>query len=407
MKKLKEVCTIVAGQSPESKYYNTIGDGIPFFQGKADFGDLYPTVRVYCSQPTKIAEKDDILLSVRAPVGATNLAPCKVCIGRGLTAIRPTNQVELKYLLHYFRYIEKPLQQKGTGTTFKAITQDVIKNLEIPVPPIKEQRRIVSRIEEMFSELDSAVDTLQKTRQQLEIYRQAVLKEAFEGKLTAKNHRVIDKTLHWASESETKKLPALPDEWHYIFLSKLGDLSRGKSKHRPRNDPKLFEDGKYPFIQTGDVKAADRYISTYSSMYGDFGLAQSKLWTKGTLCITIAANIAETAFLGIDACFPDSIVGFTASSEVEPKYIKYFIESQKLKLSAFAPATAQKNINLKTLENLIIPYCSVEEQKTIINEIESRLSVCANIESTVDEALQQAEAMRQSILKKAFEGKLK
>ena len=278
--------------------------------------------------------------------------------------------------------------------------------IKISVPPIEEQRRIVSRIEEMFSELDSAVDTLQKTRQQLEIYRQAVLKEAFEGKLTAKNHIVIDKTLHWASESETKKLPALPDEWHYIFLSKLGDLSRGKSKHRPRNDPKLFEDGKYPFIQTGDVKAADRYISTYSSMYGDFGLAQSKLWTKGTLCITIAANIAETAFLGIDACFPDSIVGFTASSEVEPKYIKYFIESQKLKLSAFAPATAQKNINLKTLENLIIPYCSVEEQKTIINEIESRLSVCANIESTVDEALQQAEAMRQSILKKAFEGEL-
>ena len=141
-------------------------------------------------------------------------------------------------------------------------------------------------------------------------------------------------------------------------------------------------------------------------MYGDFGLAQSKLWTKGTLCITIAANIAETAFLGIDACFPDSIVGFTASSEVDPKYIKYFIESQKLKLSAFAPATAQKNINLKTLENLIIPYCSVEEQRIIINEIESRLSVCANIESTVDETLQQAEAMRQSILKKAFEGEL-
>ena len=82
--KIKDCCTVIAGQSPESKYYNTNGIGVPFFQGKADFGELYPTVRVYCSLPTKIAEKDDILLSVRAPVGATNLAPGKVCIGRGI-----------------------------------------------------------------------------------------------------------------------------------------------------------------------------------------------------------------------------------------------------------------------------------------------------------------------------------
>lgn len=311
-----------------------------------------------------------------------------------------TKLVDPKYIYYRMQIINID------HSTHKRYWIQQFSRIRILLPPIEEQRRIVSRIEEMFSELDSAVETLQKTRQQLEIYRQAVLKEAFEGKLTVNNHNEIKKALHWASETETKNLPTIPDEWHYIFLSELGDLGRGKSKHRPRNDPKLFEDGKYPFIQTGDVKAADRYISTYSSMYGDFGLAQSKLWTKGTLCITIAANIAETAFLGIDACFPDSIVGFTASSEVDPKYIKYFIESQKLKLSAFAPATAQKNINLKTLENLIIPYCSVEEQRIIINEIESRLSVCANIESTVDETLQQAEAMRQSILKKAFEGEL-
>ena len=134
--KLKDVCTIIAGQSPESRYYNTDGIGIPFFQGKADFGELYPEIRVFCSKPNKIAEKDDILLSVRAPVGPTNLAPCRVCIGRGLTAIRPSSQLNLKYLLHYFRYFEAQLQRKGTGTTFKAITQDVVKNLVIPIPSI-------------------------------------------------------------------------------------------------------------------------------------------------------------------------------------------------------------------------------------------------------------------------------
>ena len=97
--KLKDCCTIIAGQSPESKYYNSDGIGIPFFQGKADFGEVYPRIRVYCSQPTKIAEKDDILLSVRAPVGPTNLSPGTVCIGRGLTAIRPSEILNLRYFV--------------------------------------------------------------------------------------------------------------------------------------------------------------------------------------------------------------------------------------------------------------------------------------------------------------------
>lgn len=402
--KLKECCTIIAGQSPESKYYNTEGIGIPFFQGKADFGEVYPTIRVYCSQPTKIAEKDDILLSVRAPVGPTNLSPGRVCIGRGLTAIRPSEILNLKYLLHYFRYFEAQLQQKGTGTTFKAITQDVVRNLDIPIPSLEEQERIVTRIEELFSKLDNGVETLRKTKQQLAVYRQAVLKQAFKGHFT--NHENLQIELEWVSATESSKLPEIPSEWRYVALSKLGDLGRGKSKHRPRNDARLFEDGKYPFIQTRDVKAAKRYITEYNKMYGEFGLQQSKLWPQGTLCITIAANIAETAFLGIDACFPDSVVGFTPFEFVSSEYVKHFIESQKLRLWAFSPATAQKNINLDTLENLIIPYCSLNEQKSVVAEIESRMTICDNIEKTVDTALQQAEAMRQSILKQAFEGEL-
>ena len=276
--------------------------------------------------------------------------------------------------------------------------------IRVSIPPIPEQERIVARIEELFSQLDAGVETLKKIKAQLAVYRQAVLKEAFEGRLT--NHIPVSLSLSWASGEETKTLPVIPEEWHYIALKHLGDLGRGKSKHRPRNDPKLFLDGKYPFIQTGDVKAATNHITTFTKQYGEFGLSQSKIWPKGTLCITIAANIAETAFLGIDACFPDSIVGFTPNNSVLAEYIRYFIESQKIRLWAFAPATAQKNINLDTLENLIVPYCSIDEQHNVISEIESRMSVCDSIEQTVDTALQQAEAMRQSILKDAFEGRL-
>ena len=308
-----------------------------------------------------------------------------------------SNNKFLCYYLNYFNY-------KGyvSGTTRLKLTQAQMKRIMVPVPSEDEQERVVAKIEELFSELDNGVETLKKTKQQLAVYRQAVLKEAFEGKFTA--HIPCDLELSWASEEETKSLPAIPKEWQYIALSNLGDLGRGKSKHRPRNDPKLFDGGKYPFLQTGEVKAAKQYITEYSKMYGEFGLQQSKLWPKGTLCITIAANIAETAFLGIDACFPDSVVGFTPYEHIIPEYIKYFIESQKLRLWAFAPATAQKNINLDTLENLIVPYCSVEEQQLVIAEIEARMTICDSIEQTVDTALQQAEAMRQSILKKAFEG---
>ena len=322
------------------------------------------------------------------------------CAGAdGIKVLQPKEGIVPKYLYYATQYLVLRLEDRGYARHYQYIEKK-----EFYVPDVEGQKRIVARIEELFSELDNGVETLKKTKQQLAVYRQAVLKEAFEGKFTT--HLNCGKELEWASVEETKSLPMIPQEWHYVALSKLGDLGRGKSKHRPRNDPKLFEDGKYPFLQTSEVKAAKRYITKYSKMYGEFGLQQSKLWPKGTLCITIAANIAETAFLGIDACFPDSVVGFTPYEYILPEYVKHFIESQKLRLWAFAPATAQKNINLDTLENLIVPYCSLEEQKNVISEIEARMTICDNIEKTVDTALQQAEAMRQSILKKAFEGEL-
>lgn len=265
---------------------------------------------------------------------------------------------------------------KFDASTHKRYWIQHYSKIKVKIPPLPDQERIVARIEELFSQLDASVVELKTAKERLKVYRQAVLKEAFD-------------------QCEG-----------YISLSELGDLGRGKSKHRPRNDPKLFENGKYPFIQTGDVKATSKYITNYSKKYGDFGLQQSKLWPQGTLCITIAANIAETAFLGIDACFPDSVVGFTPYENILPEYVRYFIESQKQRLWAFAPATAQKNINLDTLENLTIPYCSLKVQEKIVKEIEARITTCDSIEKTVDTALQQTEALRQSILKKAFEGGL-
>jgi len=141
---LSDCCEIIAGQSPPSTTYNRDGNGLPFFQGKADFGEIYPQVRFWCSSPVKIAREGDILISVRAPVGPTNINNVESCIGRGLSAIRPNGSVAQKYLLHYLRSIEKKLADKASGSTFSAITQKDLKNIQIPLPPLPVQQKIAA-----------------------------------------------------------------------------------------------------------------------------------------------------------------------------------------------------------------------------------------------------------------------
>jgi type I restriction enzyme S subunit len=201
-------------------------------------------------------------------------------------------------------------------------------------------------------------------------------------------------------------LPELPKGWVWTPLPNLGELNRGKSKHRPRNDPKLFG-GKYPFIQTGDVRNSNGIIKSYSQSYNEFGLKQSRLWSENTLCITIAANIAETALLGIQACFPDSIVGFSSDEQIcTVKYVFYFIKTVKNKLESYAPATAQKNINLETLKNLLIPLSPITEQHRIVAKIEELFSELDAGVELLKKLKAKLKRYRQAVLKAAVEGKL-
>ena len=171
--------------------------------------------------------------------------------------------------------------------------------------------------------------------------------------------------------------PVVNDKkWEIRYFSDLGELKRGKSKHRPRNDPILLG-GKYPLIQTGDVTNSNTYIKLYTSTYSEEGLKQSKMWKKGTLCITIAANIAESAILTFDACFPDSVVGFTPNGEVISLFIHYWLSFLQPILEENAPAVAQKNLNVATLEKVgvIVPPLELQNQfASFVQEIDkSRL----------------------------------
>ena len=373
--KLSECCAVIAGQSPESRYYNTEGNGIPFFQGKSDFGELYPTTRIYCSQPKKIAEKDDILLSVRAPVGPTNLSPGKVCIGRGLTAIRPDESILTKYLLFYFRYFEIALQQAGTGTTFSAITQDVVKNIVIPVPSLFEQQHIVTRIEELFSDLDKAVETLQMIKQQLAVYRQAVLKEAF---------------------SQTNTLVELSN----ISKSRLGKmLDKEKNVGTPRGYLRNINVRWFSFdlSDVKEMRIEDSEIDKYSIQKDDLLICEGgepgrcAVWEKD-----------DTFY------YQKALHRVRFSIETNPRFYMYYIwfVAQTGKLNPYFTGTGIKHLTKQSLERLPVPKVTKEIQDKIVDEIESRLSVCNCIEQTVEMSLKLEKALRQSILKSAFEGRM-
>ena len=153
--------------------------------------------------------------------------------------------------------------------------------------------------------------------------------------------------------------------WETVTLDKLGNVSRGRSKHRPRNDPSLFG-GKYPFIQTADVKAAPFYITEFNETYNEKGLAQSKLWHQGTLCITIAANIADTAILGLDACFPDSVMGFIPYDKVsDVRFVKYAFDMLQRDMKQISQGTAQDNLSWQKLSTIEFPKPPFEVQRKI------------------------------------------
>lgn len=186
---LEHVAYIEMGQSPDSRLYNINGVGLPFFQGKAEFGVRYPEIRKWCSEPTKIAEAGDVLLSIRAPVGPINIAIVRCCIGRGLAAIRAEFGVNPLYLFYFFRHIESWLSEQGTGSTFAAISGQFVKQLECVIAPTNEQCRIVEKLEELFSDLNAGVAELKAAQKKLAQYRQSLLKAAVTGELTAEWRR--------------------------------------------------------------------------------------------------------------------------------------------------------------------------------------------------------------------------
>jgi len=354
---------------------------------------------------------------------ASDLTNGRACGSTEFHVLRSRGGVLPRYLWRFLR--QQSFRREAEGAMTGAVGQrrvptDYLREQALPVPPLAEQRRIVAKLDALSARTARAQADLDRVPALAEQQRRAVLSAAFSGRLTAE-WRVHKSSLPAAAPRpheliRRKYVPGIdapftapyetPATWTWLALPQLGDLDRGKSRHRPRNDRRLFG-GPYPFVQTGEVRAADRYLSTYTQTYSDFGLAQSRLWKPGTVCITIAANIAETAILAIDACFPDSVVGFVADDErAMPEYIEYFMRTARSDLARFAPATAQKNINLDTLAVVRVPVPPPEEQREVVRRIDSAFAEIDRLVAEAAAARRLLDHLDQAILVKAFRGEL-
>ncbi len=386
-------CTVFSGGTPSKGNAAYWRGTIPWVSAKDLKADRIFDAELHISQQAcdesaaKMAPVGSLLMLVRGMGLANGIqvgqVTAPVAFNQDLRAIVPPPGVDSRFLLLALRH---RLADGGKGVLSSAahgtlkIDADALRQVEFPVPPPHEQRRIVAILDEAFAGIATAKANAEKSLQNA--------REIFESRLRS----LVNEE---AAGSDRKTLREIAI-----------DFGRGKSKHRPRNNPKLYG-GPYPFIQTGDVRGSDHLITDFAQTYSDAGLAQSKLWPKGTLCITIAANIAETGVLGFDACFPDSVIGVVVDErQTSSKYLEYMLQTVKAELKAKGKGSAQDNINLATFENERFPFPDLGAQARIVESLDALATEIQRLEATYANKLAALDELKRSLLHQAFTGGL-
>lgn len=448
---LDQVAYIEMGQSPDSRFYNAEGAGLPFFQGKAEFGIRFPEVRKWCSEPTKIAEAGDVLLSIRAPVGPTNIAQICSCIGRGLAAIRAEKGVNQLYLFYFFRHIESWLSEQGTGSTFAAISGQFVKQIEFALAPTEEQSRIVEKLEELFSDLDAGVAELKAAQKKLAQYRQSLLKAAVEGSLTAEwrtqntpketGAQLLERILkerrtRWEEKQlakfkeqgktppkgwqdkypepvqpDTTNLPELPEGWVWASVDQIcpDDIANGKSVPTATSGPKVL---RLTAVKAGRIDLDEFKYGVWSDRDAEpfFVKNGDVLIVRGNGSLSLVGRAGLVSGVISDVAYPDTMIRVRVlDSIVLPAWLGLVWDSalirNHLQTRARTSAGIYK-IAQPDIISAIIPVPPFLEQKAIIVALDEADREIQHIEGSLNLGLTQAAAQRKNILKSAFSGQL-
>lgn len=383
-KMLSEVGEIVTGNTPpknDSSFYEN--GTIPFVKppdlGKGIVITTNEKITIKALTKSRLIPKNSIMVCCIGSLGKIGISGTDLITNQQINSIILNPElVDFNYGYYYSLTLEKYMNETANKAVVAIINKSTFSKYKIPLPLSKsEQTQIVSKLDDLFARIDKCIVLLEENIKHTKGLMASVLEEVFR-------------------DAETK--------WNNLPLNKVAKVDRGKSKHRPRNDEKLFG-GTYPFIQTGDVRRAFKYIESHEVFYSEFGLKQSRLWKRGTICLTIAANIGDVAILGFDACFPDSVVGITPNS-MNNEFLYYYLKTLQLQLDKKANSAAQKNINLKILSEIDVPVPSIEIQNSIADRFSRLEEKQFQILSAQQSKLTYLKALKSSLLDRAFKGDL-
>lgn len=405
-KKLPQVAEVIMGQSPPSSTYNTVGDGLPFFQGKAEFGNLYPSVIKYCNSPKKIAEAGDVLISVRAPVGPTNLCKEKSCIGRGLSAFRPNQVTTTKYLFYYMRNIESWLSSQGTGSTFTAISKTDLENIEILLPHLNEQRRIVAKLEKLLQKVDACKERLDKIPTILKRFRQSILAAACSGRLTA----------DWR-EQQTEALPdrleqsqggELPPTWKLSVVERLTTIGSGQSSKIIIS--KCKTEGEIPWFKVSDMnlEGNEKFMLRSQNYLSprEVAVLRMRIFPVGTVIFPKRGGAISTnkkRILTQPSCIDSNTMALTPHGCSSDYFWMWFCTVDLGRLSDGSNVPQINNPDILPLE---VPLPPSAEQQEIVRRVEALFKIADQIEERYKKGRAYIDKLTQSILAKAFRGEL-
>ena len=389
---LSEIGTIVSGATPRTTDGGNFGGDIAWIT-PADLsgytakyishGSRNLSEKGYASCGTQLMPKGSVLFSSRAPIGYVAIADNPVCTNQGFKSIVPHEDISSEYLYYQLKYLKKKIQDMGSGTTFKEISAKKFATIQVIVPSLPKQERIVAKIEELFSQLDAGVETLKKTKAQLAVYRQAALKEAFTSFYDSKNVEIVEIV------NDIRIGP------FGTMLHKNDYVSNGI----PVINPQHIKGGKViPSASVSISPEKAKELTAYELKSNDIIMGR-----RGEMGRAAAITDVEDGWI----CGTGSIL-FRLKPEFDSVFYAQLLSSPDIVhyLEEHATGTTMKNLNEDIVRHIPVPFVTAEMQKEITMKLDSKMSVCDSIEQTVDVALQQAEAMRQSILKKSFEGGL-